>query len=357
MVSRRGGGTVAKAGVAALLVVGTVAAPLVALLANPGPRSSVSAQSEVIVIEQAALTFGHGRNPYRALDRSPEFDRLEQITQDHFPYLPLMTTLGVGRLLTTSAWGDLRVVVGLGWLLIAAALAWRKQSARSRFCVLLAAAGPVALFATTGGDDLVVVAAVLAGMAAAHSRSWVRAGLVLGVSLALKQTAWPVVAVSLLWLWKAHGWRVAAKVGSIATALATAVVAPFLVWDFRAAWDDLVTFPLHGSHREVVNSPTVGGLIAKALGLDESTLSRFMMVAIVVAIAVVMTRVSLPTVWHGASVGAAALGAIVLLSPGVRPGLLIYPVVIVTWAVFEIREEKATSTPPKRGALGGPGRI
>ena len=354
---RRHTAQAANAVVLAVMIAGAIVLPIGVLVFTEGPRPSVSAQSEVVVIEQAAVTLGHGRNPYTALDRSSEFDRLEPATRAHFPYLPLMAVLGVGRLATKSAWGDMRVATGIGFAAVLMSFVWRRDRFRGRVGLLMAASGPVALFAATGGDDLVVVAAVLAGVAALHSKAWVRAGLLLGVAVALKQTAWPIVGVCFAWQWQAAGWRVAAKVGIIASGLAVCVLTPFLLWDFHAAWDDLVTFPLHGSHRDVVNSPTVGGLLAKALHLTESTLSRTMVAVVVVVVVGVVMKADLPTVWHCAIVGAGALGAMLVLSPGVRPGLLIYPVVIVAWATAEIRGQKATSTPSKRGALGGPGRI
>ena len=340
----------------ALLLVGTIVVPLGVLLRHEGPRPSVSAQSEVIVVEQAAVTISNLRNPYTALDPSPELSRLEQPTRDHFPYMPGMAVLGIARAITTSRIGDMRLVsVVICGLVVALFLTPRRR----HFASAIVALPPTALIATTGGDDLIVVVLVLVGFAAIHRRSWAQAGLILGVALALKQTAWPLVAVAIVWLATTHTRAIATRVAAIAGGLATIVLAPFLLWNFRSAWEDLVTFPLHGSHRDVVNSPTVGGLLARALGLAESTLSRTMMILVVIAVIWALKQWHLETVWHAAALGASALGAMVLLSPGVRPGLLIYPVIICAWAIFEIRQpdEKATSTPLLRGALGGPGRI
>ena len=315
----------------------TVAPTLWLVFESSTNRPARTAQSEVVIVEQAGVTIARGHNPYRKLASSFELDRLEPATRDHFPYLPLAAVFGLPRRFTTSAWGDARIWLVTGTLLVLTLIPRRHRLTVAMPLVVLP---PAALLAATGGDDLAVLAALAVALAATADERWIAAGVAFGIAVGMKQTSWLPAAVVVIWLWRRYGSSAALKVASVAGGIALAAMLPFIVDDPSAAFDDLVRFPLTGSHRDVKNSPTVGGLIAKWTSIGESMLSRVSLVLIVVVLIVVVWR------WHARSAqGAAAqagmaLGATVVTSPGVRPGLLVYAVCTLWWAAFDAPHAK-----------------
>ncbi len=72
-----------------------------------------------------------------------------------------------------------------------------RSDARDRAVQVLTVLPTAALPFATGGDDMPVVALMLAGLVALQRRRPVLAGLAIGVASSLKFTAWPLVVFAL----------------------------------------------------------------------------------------------------------------------------------------------------------------
>src|SRR5215831_16240193 len=145
-------------------------------------------QPEVRVINKSASLLVHHGTPYLgpaalATAHSPNiFD----------PYLPLMTLFGF------SVLTDPRIWFGVGFMVIFAA-ALTVVGARDvvRWTVLVTASPVIAFSLAVGGTDVPVLAFICLGLALLWREPHpVLAGLALGISCAMKATAWPALVVA-----------------------------------------------------------------------------------------------------------------------------------------------------------------
>jgi hypothetical protein len=164
------------------------------------------AQPEVGVISRAGQLLSKGQDPYRAykvhgrvvneISGLPAFESF-------FPYFPLMGVFGLPSAATHESKGltDARIVMTLmtllasGWAL---ALLRLTREQKLRVAQVLLALPTGALFLSTGGDDMPILALLLLGVAALQRRQSNLAGVSLGLAAALKLTAWPMAAGALL---------------------------------------------------------------------------------------------------------------------------------------------------------------
>jgi hypothetical protein len=183
-----------------LVVIGAVFVPL-------GLEAHLRhAQPEVGVISRAGQLLSKGKDPYRAnkvhgrvVNEIPGIPAFESF----FPYFPLMGVFGLPSAVTKQSKGltDARIVMTLMTLLasgLALALLRLTREQKLRVAQVLIALPTGALFLSTGGDDMPILALLLLGVAALQRRQSNLAGLSLGLAAALKLTAWPMAAGALL---------------------------------------------------------------------------------------------------------------------------------------------------------------
>ncbi|HEY5103988.1 MAG TPA: glycosyltransferase 87 family protein [Acidimicrobiales bacterium] len=164
------------------------------------------AQPEVGVIERSGQLLLEGQDPYRVYDKHGHL--INEIRglpafESFFPYFPLMGVFGLPSAGSKKSEGltDARIVMTLmtllasGWALALLRLS-RKQ--KIRVAQVLIALPTGALFLSTGGDDMPILALLLLGVAALQRRQTNLAGISLGLAAAMKLTAWPLAAGALL---------------------------------------------------------------------------------------------------------------------------------------------------------------
>ena len=238
--------TLARIVLLGVVLVGTFAVPL-ALEARWR-----QAQPEVSVISRAGTDITKGINPYtsyilhghlvHAVPGVPAYESF-------FPYFPLMGVFGLPSADThqSKELTDARIVMSLLTLLASgAALALMRASRdkKIRLAQVLLALPTGALFLSTGGDDMPILALMLLGVVGLQRRQSNLAGISIGLAAAMKLTAWPLALGAVL---VAHGerdrsaWR---RIAGWCAAIVVVTVAPFAV---RAPWaffSNVFEFPL-----------------------------------------------------------------------------------------------------------------
>jgi len=258
--------TLVRLGLLVLVVMGSVVIPLAleARWRHQDPNQGY-AQPEVSVIERSATYVSQGKDPYRSyytdgrvVDELPGVPAYESF----FPYFPLMRVFGLPSAETHASSGltDARIVMSLMTLLVSLAALVMLRATREkkiRIAQVLLALPTGALFLSTGGDDMPILALLLLGVAALQRRSANTAGISLGLAAAMKLTAWPVAFGALL---VAHdkqdrpAWR---RVALWVTGIVVITVLPFVVKAPWAFFSNVFAFPLGLAH---VASPAASDL-------------------------------------------------------------------------------------------------
>jgi hypothetical protein len=164
------------------------------------------AQPEVGVIERSGKLLSKGLDPYRAFQKNGQIvNEIKGLPafESFFPYFPLMGVFGLPAADTKQSEGltDARIIMTLmtlfasGWAL---ALLRLSRQRKLRVAQVLIALPTGALFLSTGGDDMPILALLLLGVAALQRRQTNLAGISLGLAAAMKLTAWPMAAGALL---------------------------------------------------------------------------------------------------------------------------------------------------------------
>ncbi len=229
-----------------LVLLGSVAIPL-----GLEARWRV-AQPEIGVIQRAGDNLSKDRNLYPAYDKHGKLiNRLAGAPayESFFPYFPLMGVFGLPSAESHKTKGltDPRIAMSLLTLLASAlALALLRTSTKKKIRVaqILLALPTGALFLSTGGDDMPILALTLLGVAALQRRQNNFAGISLGLAAAMKLTAWPMAFGALL-VARDHKDRSAWKrVAAWVIAIVVVTVTPFAL---RAPWafmSNVFAFPL-----------------------------------------------------------------------------------------------------------------
>ncbi|HEX5937541.1 MAG TPA: glycosyltransferase 87 family protein [Actinomycetota bacterium] len=292
-----------------------------------------NAQSEVIIVEEAADAVLDGRNPYAAEYVDGPLAERPRPTQTHVPYPPGMLAFGVPRALGGhSPWTDARVWFAIASIAIALVSVRAIDASRhARLLVLqvLLVLPTGALLLATGGTDVPVLALLLATAVLAAGDRVTVAGVVGGLALAVKQTSilfLPFVVLALP--------RGRARFLATAAITSLALTVPLALWDLGAFVEDAILFPLGvGDGPSAAATPTLGSMLIDLVPSQRSALTM-LLVAAMLAIVVVLL---IPGV--GASMSeacfraAAAFVAVVALAPAARVGYLTYPASFVAWGV------------------------
>src|ERR1019366_456528 len=151
------------------------------------------AQPEVGVIMRSGQLLSKGKDPYRAYTQHGRV--VNEIAglpafESFFPYFPLMGVFGLPSAATKKSKGltDARIVMTLMTLLASAwalALLRLSREQKLRVAQVLIALPTGALFLSTGGDDMPILALLLLGVAALQRRQSNLAGVSLGLAAAM----------------------------------------------------------------------------------------------------------------------------------------------------------------------------
>jgi hypothetical protein len=235
-----------RVGLLALVMLGTVAIPL-----GLEARWRV-AQPEIGVIQRAGDNLSKDRNLYPTYDRHGKLiDPILGIPsfESFFPYFPLMSVFGLPSAETHKTKGltDPRIAMSLLTLLASGlALGLLRASSKKKIrvaqCLLALPTG--ALFLSTGGDDMPILALTLLGVVALQRRQNNFAGISLGLAAAMKLTAWPMAFGALLVARDDKNRSAWLRVAAWIVAVVLVTVAPFAI---RAPWafmSNVFAFPL-----------------------------------------------------------------------------------------------------------------
>ncbi len=321
--------------VAVVFAAAAIAPMAVAASRRAGGDAGAYAQSEVIIVEEAATALLEARDPYVAEYRDGPLAERPVATQVHFPYLPGMLAFGIPRALAHPAtWTDARVwftvvalaVAGMGLLRMAAA-----PEDRLRTFQVLFALPTGALLLATGGVDIPVIAMLLGAAVMVRNDRPVAAGVIGGLALAAKQTSILVLPFLVLAISRGRPRRrFVITVGAVGAAL----IVPFALWDVDAFVEDAVLFPLGLGHGEsAAATPTLGSLLVDLFPSSRTAVTVLLVTAIVIIVASLMFRGRGPSLSQACARASGAFFAAIALAPAARVGYLVYPVNLVVWAI------------------------
>ncbi|MGH9079686.1 MAG: glycosyltransferase 87 family protein [Acidimicrobiales bacterium] len=316
-------------------------------------------QPEVVVVEQAGERAATGHDPYRVVDHNGHIvahPRSEPVYELYYPYLPGMVIFG----LSSDAKGESRLtdariqflaftaVVGL----VALSRLRPRTDARFRALQVLTVLPTAALPLATGGDDMPVVALMLAGLVALQRRRPVLAGLALGAASSLKFTAWPLMVLALFAARDRYGCRAIGRYVLGVVAVSGPVVLPFAVRNPSAFVDNVVRYPLGLAG---VSSPAASALPGHILvALVPGAHRAYVVIVALAGVAALgwcLRRRPPSTAAQVASLGGWVMLIAILLAPATRVGYLLYPINLFVWAWMLRRSEQ----PAVPAAPGWPG--
>jgi hypothetical protein len=284
-----------------------------------------------VVTRSAALLLHHG-SPYLS---SAQLTHGGWLAYD--PYLPFMTVFGLPKALGLPGLaGDPRpwlAAVTFGLLIAAFRVAAPDRAAGRRALFIIASpvmAFPLAL----GNTDPPVIALTCLAVALAARGRLTSAAAVVGVACAMKETAWPAVAVLAAMVAARYGARAAVRFACTVAATAVALIvvgAPAASFRPGDLIRNTVAYPLGlTSARSPAQSPLPGHLLA-TLGPAGHVAAVTLLVAAMLAVAAsLMLR---PPVTAGAAVGrlALALSLMFAFCPATRFGYFAYPAALCGW--------------------------
>lgn len=341
----------ARAAVAALLLLGALAAPLAAEVHWRAARGSEFAPSEVVIDEAAASQLLHGRNPYSTHYDLPELAGRTPSTAEHFAYLPGMAVFGVPHAIwPDTQWTDARIPLALSVAAIVAAalLMWRATApVRLRALQLLLILPTGAPLVVTGSGDIAVLALCFLALVSLHEARQACCILTVAVAAALKLTAWPVLLALIVTVPEIRSARHGRYALVLASALVAVVVAGGLIAGPVNFAADVLVFPLDlTSAPTPASSDTLGSLLLTPFdGMPRLSVARVAVIAALFAVALGLGGAvllfarraggrRLPPAPRAAVGAAGMLTALILLAPTGRSGYFIYPIDLLLLALL-----------------------
>jgi hypothetical protein len=225
------------------------------------------AQPEVGVITRAGDLIIKGKDPYRAYDDNGRVvDVIKGLPtfESFFPYFPLMGIFGLPSAAThkndDKGLTDARIIMTIMTLIAsgcALALLRASKEQKMRVAQVLIALPTGALFLSTGGDDMPILALMLLGVVALQRRQTNLTGISLGLAAALKLTAWPMAIGALLVSRTKEGRPAWKQILAWVVAIVTVTTVPFIFHSPAAFMANVFAFPLGLSG---VSSPAASAL-------------------------------------------------------------------------------------------------
>jgi len=327
--------SIIRIGLLALVLFGTVAIPL-----GLEARWRV-AQPEVGVIQRAGDNLSKDRNLYPSYDKHGKLiNQIEGLPayESFFPYFPLMGVFGLPSAETHKTKGltDPRIAMSLLTLIASAlALGLLRTSTKKKIRVaqFLLALPTGALFLSTGGDDMPILALTLLGVAALQRRQNNFAGISLGLAAAMKLTAWPMAIGALLVARDSKNRSDWKRIALWVVAIVVVTVAPFAI---RAPWafmSNVFAFPLGLTS---VTSPAASALPGHILTTVWAPAGHFLAPVTFLVGGYFMTKY-LRRHWPLTLARLLAILSLVFLtmmcvSSATRIGYLIYPLNFALWS-------------------------
>jgi len=326
----------------ALAVLGAVVVPLVLMAQwRQATPSGNYAQPEVMVIERAANLLYDGHDPYQAIwlhgrlqHEVPNVPAYES----YYPYFPLMSVFGAPAAITKhrSSATDARVVMSLVTVAcLAGALLLLRLSGRHalRVTQILIALPSGAMFLATGGDDMPLLGMMLLGVAFLSRRRIHAAALVLGLTTAIKLTAWPLLLGATLVARDGQGrsrWRTMV-VWSAAVVLST--VLPYVLLNPATFVSNVIAFPLGLTH---VVSPAASPLPGHLLTVLWAPLGHILTPLTLLVGGYFLARYLRGhwplTVSRMLAILALGTSVVILTASATRSGYVIYPMNFWLWS-------------------------
>jgi hypothetical protein len=258
--------------------------------------------------------------------------------ESFFPYFPLMGVFGLPSVAQHELQGfsDARVWMSIFTVLImiiALGILRAPPDRKIRAAQVLVVLPTGALFLTTGGDDMPILAlCLLALVTMQRNRTWAT-GVILGVACAMKLTAWPF-ALALLAVSRTKQGRRAWDQTAIALAAVMAVVVvPYALAGPRAFIANVVAFPLGLAG---VKSPAASPLPGHIIATTFPALRHLVLPAVFMIGGVILARfvkrhwpLDLPMALRLLAV---ATAVVICSATATRIGYLIYPLNFWLWA-------------------------
>ena len=265
--------------------------------------------------------------------------------ESFFPYFPLMSAFGLPSAETHKGSGltDARIIMSLMTLLASgAALFLLKASGRKKIRVAqaLLALPTGALFLSTGGDDMPILALMLLGVACLERRSSNAAGVSFGVAAAMKLTAWPLAVGALLVARDSSGRSAWRRVAMWIAAIVFVTITPFAL---KAPWafvTNVLAFPLGLAG---VASPAASALPGHILATWWSPMGHILAPLSFLVVGYFVARYS-KNHWPLSLSRLLAILSLVLLvmmcvASATRIGYVIYPINLALWSWVTVDQD------------------
>jgi hypothetical protein len=334
--------TFARGAILGAVFIGVVLVPLALNIAARQRGPEPHAQSETLIIEEAAAALVRGENPYAVSYEDGPLGRWPTENWVHFPYLPAIVMFGLPHTLGGEvALTDARVIfltVAAAVMVVALSLSKAPTDHLLTAAMVLLVLPTGARYIAGGGDDIVVLALMLLALVLADRSRPLAAGATLGLAAAIKQTAWPLLPFMVIALRNRSARRATGRALVGVGAVLGPVVLPFLIWEPRAFIEDTVLYPLGlTEERTLAGAPTIGRLLSSAFPSAKGAILVVMAASVVVVGAVLLFRPP-PSDAAGAAERTAMLFALaVLLATAGRFGYLIYPLNLLVWRRLLLR--------------------
>ena len=291
------------------------------------------AQSEVDVIESAAVRLVHHGTPYRSSASMTPTEAADHYS--YFPYLPGLAFPGLLRAIAGRHWWTDSRLVMLAVDVAAFRWAWRRVGRSTRAALLALAASPlVTLPLAAGGHDVMIASLVLVGVVGvgtiggdtilggepgAGCRPGPMSDVGLGLAASTTLLAWPLIAPT---VWVRRSRHLLAVLG--ATAIMIAV--PMLV-DPRATITNVIGFP---AGRTPAHSPADAPSIGRLLRAGPHGPALAGGFVALVALGYLLSLWRRPVRSDREALARAAVGftALIVAVPAARTGYLLHPTLL-----------------------------
>lgn len=212
-----------------------------------------------IQTEVAADFLLRGQNPYAADFKPTAFGQAPSpyrpdavnLAWTHYVYPPAVILSAVPSVafrpwlgpLTDIRWLYVLVLVAMVGAVVKNLKSWEHRS----LAVVVILANPfIWLYAVAGFNDVLAIAGMVGSVLAVRRQRWGWAGVMMGLALAAKQTAWLALPLWVWWLWRSgreqkHTANFRASMVSLIITTA-ALYLPFFLWGPADMYDDLVRY-------------------------------------------------------------------------------------------------------------------
>lgn len=205
------------------------------LMASPNP------QIDVFMIDSLSVdSLFAGKNPYSLT--------FPDMYSGAYDYIPRFTYWPGLLLFTIPTWllGDIRYATIACTALAAICFYWLnrnqgRSATESQQGALLFLSFPVGLFVLEQAwvDSIPAALTVLTAVLFVKKR-WLLACIVLGVIVTTKQYGFLVAVPSLLYIFRAAGWKKFLQCSGVVAIVSSAIIGPFLVWDFNGFYTSTI---------------------------------------------------------------------------------------------------------------------